>query len=775
MGAGFSHQDGQALLKSMDITISQKVAVCAAHMMLAPGASVLDAGCANGSATAYFALKNPDVHVIGVDYDADYIKQARAQYGDIPNLEFIEADLTKLDLGDRKLDAIVNLSILHEPFSYSGYRAKTVEEIIAAELKNLKDGGIIINRDFMLPDEPDAQVYIALSTIGADEGDDYEALSDASFFEAYAEEAMSYDNGDAAHHIKGFFYEDVTADVAAQIGAGEDKRVFAVAHQFAWEFTWRNQYRKRFENEAEEKYAFWTHKQHSDIPKSLGARVVYSAPYENPWIMQNWYQPHIGLYDENFKPLPLPPSNFISVLQKKEGAMAAIEYREHVISKTAPSYLNLKSFKNRENGHVFDMVARPGEDVIDVLPFGYDEQGDLVIVAKDGYPRPLANIRPRKSAPRIDGKIWSGHMIEPIAAANIEGDEHKALKTLLSERVGIKADSINFEHVIEQYYYPAVSELNERVHALCVELHDLPAAPLPLADGFSGFEAQGVARCFNAQSLLQAAQAGMLPEARLENNIYTLMRREGVTPKNWFGQELSLSVARDIEATPLAELLKQERDFAVYEETAERSNWLEVVRSEFHEVAHENGRDKLIARKELEFVMPAENYSINMAMGAVLVQDDDGEVLLAVRKLTGRQSQYPGVQQREGHSGLLTLPGVRLPQEVKHIQDVPQQLAKVWDIDEGDARGLGEGYFPSLGVMPYRVFPFAVTQVSSALKQSCDFVSLREVFQNADKIHDLHLLNTIYRAVHALGLWENYNSEAKEHKDFKVRTNQPKM
>ena len=134
MAAGFSHQDGQDLLKSMDITISQKVAVCAAHMMLQDGACVLDAGCANGSATAYFALKNPNVQVIGVDYDADYIAQARKKYGDIPNLEFIEADLTKLDLKGRQLDAILNLSILHEPYSYSGYRAKTVEEIIEAEV-----------------------------------------------------------------------------------------------------------------------------------------------------------------------------------------------------------------------------------------------------------------------------------------------------------------------------------------------------------------------------------------------------------------------------------------------------------------------------------------------------------------------------------------------------------------------------------------------------------------------------------------------------------------
>lgn len=772
MGAGFSHQDGHALLTEMDKTISQKVAICAAHMMLEDGATVLDAGCANGSATAYFALKYPNVHVVGVDYDPSYIAQARQKYGAIPNLEFIEADLTKLDMKGRKLDAVLNLSILHEPFSYTGYRARSVEEIIEAELRNLKQGGVVINRDFMLPEDPDKQVYIVLSDDEQHDGDDYEALSDAAFFERYAREAMSFDNGNPDGHIKGFFYEDVTQDIAGQIKAPTTARVFALPHQFAWEFAWRNQYRKRFENEAEEKYAFWTHRQHREIPKALGARVLYSAPYENPWILENWYKPHIALYDENLNDLPLPPSNFISVYQKKgNDGVEAVTYREHMASTQTPCYLTLHSYVNRYNGNVFDMIARPGGDVIDVLPFGYDDNDELTILAKDGYPRPLANLMPRANVPRLDGKFWSGHMIEPIAAANIDGNEKEALKTLLAQRIGIKSDVLNFDNVIGQYYYPAAAELNERVHSLCVEIKDLPQTPLPMAEGYSGFTASGVTRCFNAQSLLQAVQAGMLPEARLETNIYTLMRSEGVHPKEWFGQAITLQSVNGIIKTPIEKLFTKEQDYSVFEQSKRRSNWLKIKRSVFHEVAHEDGRDILLSAKDIEFVMPHYGVSTNSAMVVALVQDGAGDVLIGVRKISAVASQFASVQQREGHSGMISLPSVRLPAHVKHIQNVGCEIAQKWDMEQSHIFGLGEGYFPSLGVMPHRVYPFVVTKPSEAFVAECDFISLRDAFTHAENIEDLHLLNAIYRSVHALGLWEAYSQDTPVNKGVQNKKN----
>ncbi|HRQ61083.1 MAG TPA: methyltransferase domain-containing protein, partial [Alphaproteobacteria bacterium] len=407
------HQDGEALLAEMEKTIPHKVAACAAHMLLEPGNTVLDAGCADGQVTAYFALKYPEVHVIGVDYDPIYIQKARDKFGHIPNLEFIQADLRALDLGERKLDAIMNLSILHEPYSYTGYRTQSVEDIITAELKNLKPGGVIINRDFVLPDKPDDMVYLALKDDGST-GDSPENLSLPDLLELYSREAMRFDNGDPQGHIKGFFLEDHTARFKnADHGIPEGWRVFYLPHQWAWEFGWRAQYKLRFYNEAEEKYAYWTAHEQRQVPEKLGARVLYAAPVENPWIMQNWYQPNMMLFDAGMKRLPLQPSNFISVLEKIQPG-ASITLREHQQADAAPTYLQTSSFVNPHNNWQYDMVKRPGGDVVDIIPY-YLEDGELMILAKSGYPRPLINIRPRMMSQNLDGKTWSGHIIEPLA------------------------------------------------------------------------------------------------------------------------------------------------------------------------------------------------------------------------------------------------------------------------------------------------------------------------------------------------------------------------
>ena len=241
----------------MSTTIAHEVAVCAAHLLLKDGAVVLDAGCADGLATAWLAQCNPRIHVIGLDYDEGFIARARERFAHLPNLEFIEADLRDFDLGGRPLDAVLNLSILHEPFSFTGYRAQTVKEILAAELRNLLPGGIIINRDFMLPPEPERPVYMALHDDGR-RGTSPDDMSLPDLLRLYSQEAMAYDHGDVEGHIKGFFSQERQAGMnLASLGLNEHWRIFYLPHGFAWEFIWRKEYRSRFYPEANEKYGYW--------------------------------------------------------------------------------------------------------------------------------------------------------------------------------------------------------------------------------------------------------------------------------------------------------------------------------------------------------------------------------------------------------------------------------------------------------------------------------------------------------------------------------------
>ena len=102
--------------------------------------------------------------------------------------------------------------------------------------------------------------------------------------------------------------------------------------------------------------------------------------------------------------------------------------REHRQASHAPSFLQLAFFENTSNGERYDMVKRPGEDVIDVIPWHLNPAGDVIIFSKCDYPRPIANTQPRRMTSNLDGKIWSGHMIEPLAAARQETGETQLTK-----------------------------------------------------------------------------------------------------------------------------------------------------------------------------------------------------------------------------------------------------------------------------------------------------------------------------------------------------------
>ena len=87
------------------------------------------------------------------------------------------------------------------------------------------------------------------------------------------------------------------------------------------------------------------------------------------------------------------------------------------------------------------MAKRPGEDVVDVIPWQLGPAGELVIFSKCDYPRPIANTQPRRMTANLDGKTWSGHMIEPLAAAPV-GDWRSAVDEVLLARAGFSPESI---------------------------------------------------------------------------------------------------------------------------------------------------------------------------------------------------------------------------------------------------------------------------------------------------------------------------------------------
>lgn len=80
---------------------------------LAGDETVLDAGCGSGRITAALLERLPRGRVIAVDDAPAMIEAARARLGDAPNLDLRAADLSMLDLGGVRCDAILSTATFH--------------------------------------------------------------------------------------------------------------------------------------------------------------------------------------------------------------------------------------------------------------------------------------------------------------------------------------------------------------------------------------------------------------------------------------------------------------------------------------------------------------------------------------------------------------------------------------------------------------------------------------------------------------------------------------
>ncbi|MCB1040424.1 MAG: class I SAM-dependent methyltransferase [Acidimicrobiales bacterium] len=101
---------------------------------LAPGPRVLDAGCGTGRVAIELDRRGFDV--VGTDLDPHMLGAARAK---APNLTWVEADLTGLDLDVGAFDAVVlagNVLIFVAP----GTEAAAVERCAA----HLRPGGVLV-------------------------------------------------------------------------------------------------------------------------------------------------------------------------------------------------------------------------------------------------------------------------------------------------------------------------------------------------------------------------------------------------------------------------------------------------------------------------------------------------------------------------------------------------------------------------------------------------------------------------------------------------------
>jgi hypothetical protein len=148
------------------------------------------------------------------------------------------------------------------------------------------------------------------------------------------------------------------------------------------------------------------------------------------------------------------------------------------------------------------------------------------------------------------------------------------------------------------------------------------------------------------------------------------------------------------------------------------------------------------------------DVSTNGATLLPVVKDTkSGRFFIGLQRLGEQLSQFPAVQFKEGHSGHVTIAGLRLPSSITHAQAVPGWIARQTGVRESSVKKLGEGYFPSLGVLPNRVFPFVITESSRYWDERCDFYELQDVFAHIEALRDANTMIAVFRLAHVLAQW----------------------
>jgi len=713
----------------MDKTMQQKLAVTAAHFLLRPGAVIADMGCGSGLGSYQFAQLNPSVQVVGIDINPSTIKYASAHY-QLPNLRFEVGDVEKPAGAPARYDGILNSSVLHHVYSFNDYNATHVVNALRNQMALLKEGGIMVIRDFCA--EPEDE-FVQVDVQADGEGYEIQTMSDADLLVLFSENARAL----RPERDRGFFLEEALV-------APNGYRRFRLSAKWAAEFALRKNYRQDWASEVLEEYTWWTPADYRRELAALGGRVIYSAPCWNPWIVENRFRDKLRIHNENGAPRNFPATNYIAVVEKV-AQIASIALAERAVSPDRPKYLQFSSWKNAENGAVFDMVARPGM-VADCLPYFTGQDGRLMVYAKHGYPRPLANIVPRGS-PNLDDKYWSGHVVEPVAVA----DSGVQLAQKLAEKTGLTAAQMP---ALEEglRYYPSPGMMDEIVGSVFAPVRPQGADHIYAIDpAVSGFSTSGDVRLYPAQDLLRASQVGLLPEARLELNIYALLRRLGQAPDKWLGAELPRMGRTGIYHASLDALLEKQ-DAKTFVPTDDSAGYLDCHRSVFSD---RNAKTEL-ARRELEFVLPAK-ASANVVSVAVLATDEEGEVSIGTER-----RRLPAPQLREGDAEILVLPAFRLPPAIASAEKAAEFVAAKFLQPRRFVSKLGEGYFSSLGMTPERIYPYAVALDAGSdvfqLSEMLEFVALRDVFAQLERIRDAHLLISSLRAIHALGLWGGFQS-----------------
>ncbi|HWW75961.1 MAG TPA: methyltransferase domain-containing protein, partial [Pyrinomonadaceae bacterium] len=672
----------EAYFRGMDASMQQKVALTTAHFPVR--GRIADMGSGSGRGTYDLACLYSGLELVGVDINPLSVERAAHEFRR-PNLSYAVGDISGMVFEPGSLDGILDSSVLHHVTSFNDFDVRRVFATLDNQVAQLKTGGVIIIRDFVVPDGP-RRVRLDLPANDGAEAGEVAELSTAALFERFAREWHgSVNRGEPVPFTK-----------TRSPRAGFER--YEVALRAAAEFVLRKDYRADWATEVLEEYTYLGQSQFEEAFRSRGLRIVTSRPLWNPWIVQNRFEGKFYLSDLSGTPLPFPPTNYLIVGEKvREGLGVELREREsRTIS--APTFLSLKGYRHEESGRVLELVERPHR-TMDVVPW-FEIEGQIFVVAKKDFPRPVINASADR--PRLDAARHSGYVTEPVSAiVDANADEEKEVFRVLRERAGFDAEDV--VGVGDPFsYFTSPGGVDELVVSRLVEVR--PRRTALSFPNYTPFTDAGTVRELDATQVLRACHVGGMFDARLEINIYRLLRALGRGCGPWIGAPIALSArphAFDI-SDPAAALSPPARAAFARPLPVSEAQFLSLCEGTFVE---SDGAGRVLAEARFEYVRP--KHLGDATLVALPVVRTGRGVLVGVER-----RDLPAVQTFGGSSLITTAPAWRSPSSIRHLSEASpflnEALRRDFNLRGRRAWELGGAYFPTSGVTPEVVYPFAV-------------------------------------------------------------------
>jgi len=717
----------EAYFAGMDASVQQKIALTTAHF---PARGLIaDMGSGSGRGTYDLACLYGGLELVGVDINPVSVRMSEGQYRR-PNLSFAVGDIADRVFPDESLDGILDSSVLHHVSSFNGFDVDRVLAALDNQVAQLKTGGVIIVRDFVVPEGPD-EVFLDLPWGDGRAEGEVAGLSTAALFERFARDWRSSLNPDGPLR-----HERLESP-------GEGLARYRVALRAAAEFVLRKDYRADWDAELLEEYTYLSQAGFEAAFRARGLRVVVSAPIWNPWIVENRFEGRFHLSDLAGRPLPPPPTNYLIVGEKVRpgGGVELVETGGS--ERSAPGFLGLTWHRETRTGQVMELVERPNLTV-DLVPW-VEDGGQLFVYAKKGFPRPVANARPEQ--PRPSRSAISGYITEPLAAivAPDEAPDAAALR-ILAERAGFgPGDVLGLGEPF--HYFTSPGGVNERVAARLVQVRPRPADAPPFRN-YTDFHEAGTVRELDAAQVLRACHVGGMFDARLEISVYRLLRERGRGLGPWIGAGLDLRVQAPAPgfAASAAALAPERRAAFDPPSSAGALRFLAVREGLF---AERDGAGNVLARVPFEYVVPR-RLSVNTVVALPVARTADG-VFVGVE-----HRDLPAVQHFTGSSALAAAPAWRLPPTVAHRWElgplVAEAVAREFGLRVRRSWELGGPYLATPGVTPETLYPFAAeVDLAAAADSPLRFIHVDDLAANLGAIESANLLIAANRLIHALG------------------------